>query len=83
MVNTEINILDHIQLSEQNIDIITLAAKEDAVKKLIKITELIESIKSAAKEDSLKKLNTILYDVYENDLKFSFEIICRVKISKK
>lgn len=62
MVNTEINILDHIQLSEQNIDIITLAAKEDAVKKLIKITD-----------DSL----------YEFDLDFQFEIICRVKISKK
>ncbi len=61
MVTTEINILEQIQISE----------------------ELIESIKSAAKEDSLKKLNTILYDVYENDLKFSFEIICRVKISKK
>lgn len=61
MVNTEINILDRVQLSE----------------------ELIENIKSAAKEDSLKKLNTIIDDVYENDLNFEFEIICKVKISKK
>lgn len=61
MVIIEINILEQVQLSE----------------------ELIENIKSAAKEDSLKKLNTIIDDVYENDLNFEFEIICKVKISKK
>lgn len=34
MITTEINIQDYIQLSEQEIDIITLAAKEDCVRKL-------------------------------------------------
>lgn len=38
MISTEINILDVIQLSEQDIDIITLAAKNDAI---IKITNLL------------------------------------------
>lgn len=39
MISTEINILDHIQISEQDIDIITLAAKEDAE---IKIESIIQ-----------------------------------------
>ena len=61
MISTEINILDHIQLSEQDIDIITLAAKEDAIKKLMKISD-----------DSL----------YEFDLEFNFELICKTNISE-
>ena len=61
MISTEINILDKIQLSEQDLDIIKLAAKEDAIIKLMKISD-----------DSL----------YEFDLNFQFEIICRTKISK-
>ena len=62
MVHTEINILDYIQLSEQDIDIITLAAKEDAIKKLNKISD-----------DSL----------YEFDLDFEFELLCKVNIRNK
>lgn len=34
MISTEINILDFIQLSEQDIDIITLEAKQDAERKI-------------------------------------------------
>ncbi len=39
MITTEISILDFIQLSEQDIDIITLAAKEDAERKIESILQ--------------------------------------------
>jgi len=39
MISTEINILDVIQLSEQDIDIITLAAKNDAEFKINKVSQ--------------------------------------------
>lgn len=39
MISTEINILNYIQLSEQDIDIITLSAKNDAIVKLQNILE--------------------------------------------
>ena len=39
MITTEINIQDYVQLSEQEIDDITLAAKEDCVRKLDLISD--------------------------------------------
>ncbi len=39
MIYVDINILDHIQLSEQEIDQITLAAKEEAEIKLTELTD--------------------------------------------
>lgn len=62
MITTEINILEHIELLQDDIDIIKEYAETDAIEKLMKITD---------------------NSLYEFDLDFSFEIICRVKVSKK
>jgi hypothetical protein len=44
----------------------------------------VDLIKEEAKKDAIKKLMRISDDaLYEFDLDFSFEIICKVNISKK
>lgn len=44
----------------------------------------VDLIKEEAKKDAIKKLMKITDDsLYEFDLDFSFEIICKVNISKK
>lgn len=62
MITTEIIFLDHIQLSQEEIDIIKEAAYEDCVQKLMNISD---------------------YSINEFELNFSYELICKVRVTPK